>query len=292
MPMTLDELIRQGWADHAHKPADVAERLEAHVDLVQDDNGAAGFLNLAGHVIGDHLGERERATRLCEAAIRRLPSPPGTGPCMFLAVARALSGDEAGAQAARAQAGDDPTLDMRIGLLVAQGLMHGGDWEAAAALYAEQMAAAEQFPEGHAGERACAIVSNNIASEALGLPRRTAAQARLMEQAAMAARTYWLRVGTWVNDERADYLLTGVHHALGNHAQARSYAERGLATIAANGEEKVDEAFLHLARARACRDLGDRDAHAASLERARSLAGEFQGDGLVSWFQDEWAKAQ
>ena len=127
------------------------------------------------------------------------------------------------------------------------------------------------------------------------LEERTEAQSALMEQAAQNARTYWLRVGNWVNDERADYLLSGVYHTLGRPEEGKTYAERALATIAANDEddkEKVDEAFLHLARAAACRDLGEGDEHAASLAHAEKLAAAFEGDWLIDWFQEELAKAR
>ena len=118
-------------------------------------------------------------------------------------------------------------------------------------------------------------MSNNLASELLERETRTPAQDGWMDRAARAARTFWLRVGDWQNDERADYLLSMVHTALGRPADGRACAERGLATIAANGADPVDAAFLHLARARACRDLEDRAAHDAAMARAEALAAAF-----------------
>ena len=291
--MTLDELIQQGWADHDPKSEEVADRLEAHVELVADAPGAAGFMNLASHTIGDHLGDRARALRVCEAAVRRLGEDPGDGPRLYLTVARELAGDDAGAADLRRALSVDPANAVRIDMLVAQGLMHGGDWRAATERYEAALAAGDALAEGHAAERAIAITSNNIASELLGLSTRSDTQDALMETAAKAARTYWTRIGTWVNDERADYLLASVHTALGRPAEARMYAERGLQTIVdGDGEEKVDEAFLHLARAAACRDLGALDDQAASLAHAEVLAREFEGAWLTEWFEAERAKAQ
>jgi len=291
--MTLDDLIRDGWGEHDTKTAELADRLEANVGLVSDEGGAARFMQLVNHAIGDHLGERERATRLCEDVVRRLGGEAGEGSLLYLSVARRLSGDDEGAAAAHRAAGDDPALGVRIGLLVAQGLMHAGDWDQAGPLYAAQLATADGLGEGHAAERACAIVSNNLASELMEMDARSAEQDEWMEQAAHNARRYWTRIGNWVNDERADYLLAGVHHALGRHADARRYAERALATIAANGGgERVDQAFLLLARGAAARDLGDAETHAESLAQAQALAAEFDGDGLVRWFEGELAKAR
>jgi len=291
--MELKELIQQGWADHDPKSAEVAERLEANVELVNDDAGAAGFMNLASHTIGDHLGDRDRARALCEAVVEHLGEEAGGNSMLFLTVARRLAGDEAAATTSHARMGEDPANEVRVGMLVAQGHMHAGDWDAAGTLYGKSLKAADGLPEGHAGERVSAVTSNNIASEVLNLPARSEAQAALMERAAHAARTYWLRIGNWVNDERGDYLLSQVHTALEEPTEGRMFAERGLQTILDNGGgERVDQAFLHLARAQACRDAGALDDQRASLAEAEALAKDFEGEGLVSWFDGELAKAR
>ena len=117
-----------------------------------------------------------------------------------------------------------------------------------------------------------------------------------MAQAAEAAHAYWNRVGTWVNDERGDYLKALVYSALERPAEGRACAERGLHTILENreqgDEEKVDEAFLLLARAGACRNLQDSEAHAASLAGAEAIATTFDKQGLTDWFNEELAKVR
>ena len=294
--MTIDELIGQGWNDHADKTAEVADRLEANLELVTDDTSAAGFMNLVNHAIGDHLGQRERAERLCEAALARLEAEPGTAPLLFLAVARRLAGNEQGALEAEGRLGDDPAIPLRVGMLVAQGHMHAAAWDTAASLYGEMLGRAEALEAGHSGERATAVVSNNIASELLQLETRSAAQDALMEQAAEAAHTFWNRVGNWVNDERGDYLKALVYTALQRPAEGRVCAERGLKTIADNREtadqEKVDHAFLLLARAGACREVGDAETRASSLAEADQIAATFNDEGLTSWFGEERAKVK
>ncbi len=291
--MTLDELLNQGWSDHADKTEAVAGRLEEGADLVVDDGGAARFLGLANHAIGDHLHARARAAALCERVVKQLGAAAGSGTYVQLAVARRLAGDDAGADAAQAATGDgDPAIGVRVGLLVAQGRLHAGEWTEAEGLYRAGILAADGLDEGHGAERAAAVVSNTVASELLELSRRTPAQDALMVDAAEVSARYWGRIGTWVNEERGDYLKSSVAHAVGDHPAARAHAERGLATIAAaDGEEPVDEAFLHLARATACRDAGDAEAQAASLATARGLADAFEDDGLKAWFAEELAKA-
>lgn len=291
--MDVDALVSQGWADHATQTEAVATRLAEGVDLVRDGEGAARFMHLVNHAVGDHLGRRDEAAALCEQAMRRAGDDPGPAPHVHLAVARTLVGDDAGAEAAIEALGSDSAQRVRVALLVAQCHAYAGDWADAARIYKEQLAVAAGLEEGHDAERSFAIVSNNIASEVLAEAPRGDSTDALMLRAAHAARTYWLRVGTWVNDERADYLLALVHNKLGRHAEAREFADRGLATIAeADGEEKVDEAFLHLARATACRELGQRDDQAASIAHAEALAEGFEGEGLQGWFQDELAKAR
>lgn len=289
---TLDEVIQQGWGAHADNSADVADSLERSIDLVTDAKSAVSFMHLVNHAVGDHLGDRERALRICEAAVERIEGDAGPDPMVHLAVARHLAGHVDKAREAEEKAGGDEATKLRIDLLVAQGHAHAGDWNTAEGLYTEALAAAKALAEGHGAERAVAVVSNNIASELLELEERSNEQDALMAKAADAARLFWLRAGNWMNDMRADYLLSLVHTAQGKPAEGRIHARRGLATISENGEAQVDAAFLHLADAKAARDLGDADGHEASIASAVALAAEFDDYGLKSWFEDELAKAR
>jgi len=292
--MRIDDLIGTGWSDHAERTAEVGERLEAGLALVENAANAAGYMNLVNHCIGDHLGDRERAQRLCEAAITRLEGEVGPAPLLCLAVSRHLAGDVAGAEQAERQAGEDPAFPVRVGLLVAQGRMHAGDWKGATALYTRMLARAEALEAGHGAERAAAVVSNNLASELLDVDPRSPTQAALMVRAAEAAHTFWKRVGTWVNDERGEVLKALVYTALGRPDEGRACAERGLQTLrtrrAEPQEERVDEAFLLLAHAGACGVGDDRGMQRASLTEAETIAATFEDAGLKEWFAKERAK--
>jgi hypothetical protein len=293
--MTLDELVQRGWSAHEAKTDEVADSLEANVGLVLDDEGAVKFMNLANHCIGDHAGDRARARRVCEKVLLEMGGDCGAGPWLYLAVARHLADDASAAGDAEERAGvaEDRSVWVRINLLVAQGLVHAGRWDAATTIYWASIAVSESLEQGHTAERASAVVSNNIASQLLELSDRTDDQTQLMERAAEAARAFWLRVGTWVNDARADYLLSLVRTNLGDPAKGREHAVRGLATMgAADGDEPVDRAFLHLAHARACRTDDDAAGHAASLAQAETLAADFEGEGLQTWFASELEKAR
>lgn len=97
-------------------------------------------------------------------------------------------------------------------------------------------------------------------------------------------RELWRKAGTWVNHERADYLVALCANRVGNWSTAQSAALSGLATIDSNGQEDVDRAFILLELARAERGLG----HSAQYEAARSqafeLAVSFDPD-LRKWFE-------
>lgn len=290
--MSLEQLIQEGWRVHDSESESLADRLEAGLALIESEADAAQWMNLASHTVGDHLGDRARARRLCERAVARLENGASGPAALYLAVARTLDGDPDGADEAAAPLGDDPSTGVRIGMLVAQGQMHAHDWDASLKRYQAELDMVNSLPEGNAAERSVAIVSNNMASELLELPARTEAQEQVMQRAADAAFTYWKRVGTWVNEERGEYLRSLVATACGHPDAGLAAAQRGLDLIAANGTEEVDQAFLYLAAARAHRDLGQAQEHAERLAQARRMADQFDDAGLTAWFDGEYAKAE
>ena len=108
--------------------------------------------------------------------------------------------------------------------------------------------------------------------------------AQSLELCALASHRFWYRAGGWVEQERSEYLLALTYNALGRFEQAEAAASRALNIIEANGEERVDRAFIHVEAARAARKLGKQEASENSLEIANRLASEFNEDGLREWF--------
>jgi hypothetical protein len=84
--------------------------------------------------------------------------------------------------------------------------------------------------------------------------------------------------------------MASVHNRVADWAKALAAADAGLATIAANGEEKVDEAFLQLARSLALRGLGEGAAADEALEAADALAEDWE-EGLRSWYGEQRGKS-
>ncbi|MFT5291039.1 MAG: hypothetical protein ACI82F_003115, partial [Planctomycetota bacterium] len=246
--MNLKQLIEKSWARHEVETEAVATELEEGIELLEgtDPEGVAAFMHLVNHAIGDHGADRARALRACESAFGKLTEGSSKSPLLHLAVARHLAGDQSAAAAAEAELGDGTVGEIQVRLQVAQGKSHEKQWGESAALYYACLESSDSLGEGHGAEQATAVASNNIASALLHAKDRDELQSELMERAAQAARKYWLRVGEWTQHERADYLLALVHNSLGRHREALAFAERGLKTIADNGGQKVDQAFIYL----------------------------------------------
>jgi hypothetical protein len=128
---------------------------------------------------------------------------------------------------------------------------------------------------------------NNIVSTLMEFDDATVNRPEVREailEGAQASRTLWQRAGTWINYERADYLVALASNRLGLHAPAIDAAEHGLHLIDANGVEDVDRAFLLLEVVQAQRGLG-RDAEAAAhFALADKLASTWDDASLTEWY--------
>ncbi|MCC7508977.1 MAG: hypothetical protein IT464_06350 [Planctomycetes bacterium] len=296
--MDFNELINNGWARHDKETAVVAGELEAHVALASDAGKAVQLITLAVHTIGSHGREWRRAAALAERVVAALPETAELAPALGnLAVARFMAGDYAGALASESRSVEltdvEPVSMMaRTRILIASALVDAKRLDEAARVYNAAVSLARAQDEKLACDRAIAVTSNNLASELMTRESRTDTENALMLAAAENAREFWVKCGTWENEERAEYLLACVHNKLNQPGKALEHAARGLDVIAKNGEEVVDEAFLNLASADACRLQDNREGFDRMLARADELAGEWTDQGLKDWFAAERAKVQ
>ena len=293
----LDNLVEAGWDYHDRE----SERLAAELEAVADETRGAGaarlvdFLRLSNHTIGEHLGDWPRARRLADSLLEgRSPAADTAKAWAHLLTARLLGGDAVAAAEAeltlmKASGPDFRAACVEARFMLVAALVSGKRTAEAAAIYAAALDVAESLGEA-APARAIAVASNNLASDLVEAPARTADENALMSLAADAAHQFWKRCGTWMNDERALYLKALVASALGRPAEAAAHADAGLAIIAENGEAPVDAVFLQLARSNAKRLLGDGDAAAADLAAADAGAAGWDDDGLKAWYADERAK--
>lgn len=294
--MSLDQLIQECWKDHADDTVAVAARLEVAIELVRDAQQAAQYSNIVNHVIGEHLNDWTHAANLVSSVVAKLKDEPAASATWAaLCVAQTLAGDITEAIVAEsralavAKAHPLATLT-RVRMQLVTGLMGLKRSDEAAKVYLAALEMADQIGDKSSADRSIAVTSNNLASELCEKANRSKEQTALMLKAAHAARAAWLRAGDWMNDERADYLLALTHNAAGLHGQALEFAKRGLATIASNGKEDVDAAFLHLTSAKAQGALGHRNERDEELTKAEILAESFD-EGTRDWFNKERAKA-
>jgi hypothetical protein len=293
----LDDLLREGFAYHDAESERLARELEAAAGEARAaPQSWPEFLRLTTHTLGEHLGDWPRARRLADAVLAgQAPSADTAKAWAQLSLARLLGGDPAGAAAAElawlaASGGEPAAAALELKFMLVAAVVGCGRAAEAAPIYAAALDLAHRMGDA-APARAIAIASNNLGSELVEAPTRTAEEDALMRTAAEAAHAFWLKCGDWTHDERARYLKALVANALGEPAAAIGHVDAALAIIAANGPRPVDEAFLRLARARAHRLAGDAAASARDLAASDAAVAGWTDDGLLAWHAEERARA-
>lgn len=287
--------ISAAWADHGSHPTAVLERLPAMASAVRAPADVAALTRFLRHFVGEERGDWDHALVLCGDALK--DAEPG--PALALAegdraVVAFLAGRPVVALAAQSRAVQhEPAHGLahlgRVQFHVATALIKGAHPDSSVDLALAALDLIDSLVEPTPVDRDLAIGTNNFASWLMD-HKRQPGDDRLMVETAVASHRLWLRAGTWVNHERAAYLLALVHNRLGHAHDARACAERGLAIIAEHGAEEVDEAFLRLALSQAMRHLGNSAAAEAELARADALATGFD-DSLKEWFAGERQRA-
>jgi tetratricopeptide (TPR) repeat protein len=296
--MDIKELINNGWARHDKESAALATDMEVHTALAQKPEHVAAYLQLSNHTIGEHLRDWPRACRLAEKLMQgREASQALATSYSNLAVAQYLGGNVPDALASETLAlrftdGEPVSMIIRTRTMVASGLIGSKRLEEGARLYHAALDLARAQEGKLACDQALAMTSNNLASELMEKADRSDAERELMLTAAEASREFWLKCGTWENEERAEYLFALIYNKLGDPDAALEHAAKGLDVIARNGEEPVDEAFFNLTMADAFRSKQERAHYQKALERADELAEDFPEAGLKSWFAGERAKVE
>ncbi|MCB9892924.1 MAG: hypothetical protein H6839_00575 [Planctomycetes bacterium] len=296
--MDIKELINNGWARHDKESAALASDLEAHASLPETPAHVAAFLQLANHTIGGHMHDWPRACKLAENVMHgREDAHELAVPYSNLAVAQYMAGKVADALASEAHAVrltdmEKVSMMIRTRTMVASALIDTRRLDEGARLYDAALSLARAQDEKLACDQALAVTSNNLANELSEKPERTPEEDALMLKAAEASKEFWMKCGTWENEERGDYLLAIVHNKLNQPDKALEYAARGLEVIAKNGEEVVDEAFINLAMAKSFNLKDDRAGYDKAIARAQELADDFSDDGLKTWFAETKAKVE
>lgn len=291
----ISDLIRDGWGYHDTESERLAGELEAaNLDELKAE-GPGHCLHLSNHTIGEHLGDWRRARRFAEAV--REATADQTGEASFgahLAVARYMDGDTVAAQQAEIEclgAAEHPVdAYLTVKSFLAGALAGTGRFADAGVVIAAANRLAEGLGDVATSNRSMAVANNNLASELVESDELDSDQARLMVGCAQAAHTFWLRCGTWVNEERALYLLALVNNRVEGYRAGLEHAQAALDVIAANGEEPVDEAFIRLAAARSHLGLSDTPSAEEHLATADELTKAWTEPSLTTWYEGERRK--
>jgi hypothetical protein len=266
--MTFDAFLDDAWRDHGDRPDEVAARLEQGYALIETPAQIAPFARILAHVDGEHLARwRDGVARLARLHSHPMWAGDGDAPVIVrrLVAALALAGGEAapaGLSAAdRAHAHAVAASALAFQRKVGDAIRH---------FRAARAAAAPGLPDGEPAIRALAVTANNLASGLEEEPSRSADETAAMLDAAAASREHWGRAGTWLEAERAEYLLSRCHLAAGRPAAALAHAAECVAICARNDADAFERFFAHAALARACRAAGDAEGLAAARDAARA----------------------
>jgi hypothetical protein len=293
--MDIKALVNSGWARHAKETEAVAAELEAAAPEASANLDANALLQLGLHVIGEHLNDWPRACRLAEkVAAGRADTHELSGMYSMMASAQYMCGKTVDAlvneaNAVRLTQMEDVSVVIAIRMRVASALTFARRTAEGERVLDTALALARAQDEKLGCDMMLAAGTHNLANELL-YGKRGPAEDALMVKAAEASKEFWLKCGTWENEERGDYMLALVHNELKQPDKALECIARGLDVIAKNGEETVDEAFFNLAMANALKQKSDAAGFEHALARADELAAAFPNEGLKSWYADERKK--
>jgi len=265
--MTIDAFLKTAWSDHGDHPHEVAERIATSLHLVQTPEHLAPFARLLTHVYGEHLGHWHRGVELLESLRAQLAPAAGSAAArpvdVGIATLRYGSGDASAAEPLPAQ-------DQVSALANASSALAGrNEFPRAIAAYEQALQTAQgATAPGTPAMRALAAGGNSLAVLLEAKSSRSPSETQAMLVAAQAALIYWKRVGTWLEEERAEYRLARSRLQAGQSTAAVQSAEQCVAVCESNSAPPFERFFAHAVLACAHRVSGD----AASFAAHRQLA--------------------
>jgi hypothetical protein len=262
--------MARAWADHAHTPEAVAQRLRTETPAPTAPAHIGALARLVVHLLGEHLGRFDDAHW-------RLSTLEGHPLASDAAAASELRVGHAALSLAqgRDQGAAASTLAETLRALgAAAALCVGrGQCEHAMALLADARLRLADLPEAtSADHRPLAVACNNIAwtLHDLGAARSAAETAAMLDIAA-ASRAHWSHAGTWLEVERADYCLALTHLSAGRPDDALRHAAQCLAACIGHDAPPFEHFYGHEAIARVQQARGDqsaRDHHVGAAQAA------------------------
>jgi len=264
--MSMADFIEQAWIEHVTDEAGVAARIEAQAPrLAEAPDQLGAFLGLAQHVLIGHRGDAPAMER-CLLSLAGVPADEAASTAISAARLAAALMCYAGAPA-----GDVPApAAIRAHGNAACG--HAARGNAAAARGVLDSAASLARGDDTAARKALAACHHNLAAQLQEAGSSPATNA-LMMLAAAESRRLWAQAGTWMNIERADYMLSLCAATAGDAARALAHARSCLAICEANDADAFERFFAHEALVRAGDD------RAANLQAMRELLNRIDDEG-------------
>ncbi len=283
--MDLDAFLKTAWQDHGDAPQAVADRLVAACQHVEASAQIAPFIRLLVHVYGEHLGHWQQGVELLATLRRQLAFAPDDAATAALqkaaATLRYVGGD--------AQALDALAAPQRASALAgaAAALAGRNDTPRAIAAFTEALRIAELgLPTDAPAVRDLAVTGNNLASALEEKTDRKPSETTAMLLCAHAALKYWKLVGTWLEEERAEYRLARSLLQAGQADAAVEPAQRCVDVCLRHGAPPFELFFGYAVLGIAQRAAGQAEAfvrsHTAALAQWQRVP-----DADRSWCQDD-----
>jgi hypothetical protein len=287
---TPEDRLAEAFRIHDDDPWAARSLMLPLPSQLKEPGDLARLARLATHVLGGLLKRWPEALVICSQAVAAAGEPQADL-LRSLATCATLAGDAI--EAAEAEAGlaavlGSPLPDCAtlVRLLVIEQDMTREKLPRWLPLLDSTIARADAIEGPPELVRLLGITANNSAGAMLDwLPAPTGEAARVLERLARLSFRCWHAVGSWVNHERAHYLMALVLNATGQPAAAAEQARLGLALIQAHEPEPIDSCFHQLALARALQALGDEAGSTAVLAEAAALAA-----GFDDYWQAEYRK--
>lgn len=231
--MDFNQFLKQAWGDHATKAAEVALRIPAGIQLIEENNQIPLLANLVTHLFGEHLGRWSEGVqtlqRLKQLAVFESGSESDKAIDRFVASLEVASGARASLD------GFVASDQIRVLTIAASALSEQKQAEKAQALFLKALdLARSSLPKEDPANRSLAIAGNSVACALEERASRNAAETELMILAAQTARKYWEVAGTWLEIERAEYRLAQTYLKAGDLDQALGHAKKCLEIVQQN----------------------------------------------------------
>jgi hypothetical protein len=266
--MEFDGLMAECWEQHATRAREVAQRLLASRELVEQMDQIPRFAQLSAHVFGEHLGDWAAGIALLES-LRDRPCFQRESEAERAVVRTVATLRLAGSGDRRQLAGLEDSELIRVLSMAASALAGQRELERALDYFKEALGLISGVATGDPAHRALAVTGNNLAADLEERPERTAPETDLMVLAARTARTEWEIAGTWENVLRAEYRLACTCLEAGLADEASEHARQCLEIGQANGAGVVDRFWSNQAVALVAHARDDASTFADALDAAR-----------------------